>query len=74
MCYNGGKGKIVMNLREYLRNLKEEKNVLQKNLAFTQTDEKRDFLFKRLLKVTVEIERVKNEISNSYKPSNQKKS
>ena len=65
---------MVMNLREYLRNLKEEKNILQKNLAFTQTVEKRDFLFKRLLKVTVEIERVKNEIRNTYKPSNQKKS
>ena len=63
-----------MNLREYLRNLKEEKNILQKNLAYTQTDEKRDFLFKRLLKVTIEIERVKNELSNTYKPSNQKKS
>ena len=74
MCYNGGKGKIVMNWREYLRNLKEEKNILQKNLAYTQTDEKRDFLFKRLLKVTIEIERVKNEISNTKKSGNQKKS
>lgn len=74
MWYNDGKGKIVMNLREYLRNLKEEKNILQKNLAYTQTDEKRDFLFKRLLKVTIEIERVKNEISNTNKSGNQKKS
>lgn len=65
---------MVMNGREYLRKLNEEKNIIQKNLAFTQTDKKRDFLFKRLLKVTIEIERVKNENNNSYKPSNKEKS
>ena len=63
-----------MNNNEYLKNLEIERNILKKNLAYTQPKEKRDFLFKRLMKVTIEIERVKYENSNSTKSSNQKKS
>lgn len=63
-----------MDKREYLRLLNDEKIILKKNLAYTQTEKKRDFLFKRLARVTIEIERVKNENSNSTKSSNQKKS
>lgn len=63
-----------MDKREYLRLLNDEKIILKKNLAYTQTEKKRDFLFKRLARVTIEIERVKNENSNSFKSCNQKKS
>ena len=63
-----------MNSYEYLNRLKEEKKFLKKNLAYAQTVKKRDFLFKRLLKVTIEIERVKNENNNSNKPNNKEKS
>ena len=63
-----------MNKIEYLIMLNEEKMILKKNLAYNQTDKKRDFLYKRLARVTIEIERVKNENSNSFKSSNQKKS
>ena len=73
MCYNRYKG-IIMNKIEYLIMLNEEKTILKKNLAYHQTDKKRDFLYKRLARVTIEIERVKNENSNSTKSSNQKKS
>lgn len=63
-----------MNNYEYLRKLRCERDIIKKNLAFTQTEKKRDFLFKRLMKVTIEIERVKNENNNSNKPSNKEKS
>ena len=63
-----------MNNYEYLRKLRCERDIIKKNLAFTQTVKKRDFLFKRLMKVTIEIERVKNENNNSNKPSNKEKS
>lgn len=63
-----------MNKIEYLIMLNEEKMILKKNLAYNQTDKKRDFLYKRLARVTIEIERVKNENSNSFKSCNQKKS
>lgn len=66
-----------MNKIEYLRSLKEEKQFIKKHLAYTQPKNMRDFLFKRLLKVSIEIERVKNEMyenRNTNKSSNQKKS
>lgn len=73
ICYNRYKG-TIMNKIEYLIMLNEEKMILKKNLAYNQTDKKRDFLYKRLARVTIEIERVKNENSNSFKSCNQKKS
>ena len=63
-----------MNNYEYLRNLEKERNILKKNLAYTQPKKKKDFLFKRLMKVTIEIERVKYENNNTTKPSNKEKS
>lgn len=51
-----------MNKIEYLRSLKEEKQFIKKHLAYTQPKNIRDLLFKRLLKVSIEIERVKNEM------------
>ena len=73
ICYNRYKG-TIMNKIEYLIMLNEEKMILKKNLAYNQTDKKRDFLYKRLARVTIEIESVKNENSNSFKSCNQKKS
>ena len=63
-----------INLKK-IYDLKEEKKILARNLNLYYFDKKkRELLFSRLEKVTIEIERIENEINNSRKSNNQKKS